>query len=324
MRYSEVSLLIGSTGFIGRNLAHFLNAKGEQVVGTYAHSSQKGKFDRKIRLVFCDVTRQSDLFRVLRRFKPRYIYYLAAQSSVRHAWLKPVETIQVNFLGGVYLLEALKQLNLDSKVLIFSSGTTYGESHDLNRPLSEEVCLRPKDPYSVSKMSIDFFARLYARVFGLRVCVVRLTNLAGPGQSTVFSISNFASQIAEMESGHRLNHVLHVGNLSAKRDYLDIRDGLRALYLAMKRGRPGEAYNIASGTSRLLKDVLYELVDLSKLKNGKIKVQMKKGLIPKDEIHAMRLNATKFKKLTGWYPKIEFHQTLSDLLDEWRNYWRQK
>ncbi len=318
MKHSEVSLLIGSTGFIGRNLAHYLNAKGEQVVGTYAHPSQKGKFDPKIRLVSCDVTRPSDLLRVLRRFKPRYIYYLAAQSSIRHAWLQPIETFQINFLGGVYLLEAVRQLKLNAKVLIFSSSTTYGESYDSKKALTEEASLKPKDPYSLSKMSIDFFGRLYAKVHDMKVSVVRLANFTGPGQTTIFSIPNFASQIVKIEAELQAP-IIDVGNLSARRDYLDIRDGVRAFHLAMKYGKKGEAYNISSGQSRTLRDVLNTLLDLSKLKRKAIQIRKKTTLIPKDEIAEIRLNSTKFMRLTGWRCHFSFAQTARDILNDWRS-----
>lgn len=317
MRRSNVSLLIGATGFVGRNLADYLHARGEKVVGTYAHSPAKDSFSPGIRLVRCDVTQKKNLERILRRFNPRYIYYLAAQSSIRHAWLKPVETIRINFLGGLYLLEVIRQLKLTTKVLIFSSGTTYGESHDLGKALTEEACLKPKDPYSVSKMSIDFFGRLYAKVHGMNVSVVRLANFTGSGQSTVFSIPNFASQIAKIEAGLQ-SPKIEVGNLSARRDYLDIRDGVRAFYLAMKQAKSGEAYNIASGQSRTLREVLDMLLDLSRLKRNAVKILKKSTLIPKDEISAIKLSPSKFMKLTGWRPRFSFAETARDLLNDWR------
>ena len=318
MRHSEVSLLIGSTGFIGHALAHYLVANGEQVVGTYAHPSQKRKFDPKVRLAVCDVMRPSDLDRVLRRFKPRFIYYLAAQSSIRHAWLQPVQTFQINFMGGVYLLEAIKRLKLQTKVLIFSSSQTYGESYESGKILTEKDCLRPKDPYSLSKTSIDFFGRLYAKVHNMNVSILRLANFTGPGQTTIFSIPNFAFQIAKIEM--RLQApVIDVGNLSARRDYLDIRDGVRAFHLAMKHGKKGEAYNISSGQSRSLRDVLNALIGLSHLKQKSIRIRKKSTLIPKDEIAEIRLDSTKFRRLTGWHCQFSFVQTARDILNDWRS-----
>jgi len=318
MKRSKTSLLVGATGFVGHNLAHYLHARGERVVGTYIHPIAKGVFSPGIRLVRCDVTQKESLERLFRQFTPHYIYYLAAQSSIRHAWLQPTETIQINFLGGVYLLEVIKRLKLNAKVLIFSSGTTYGESHHSGKALAEEACLKPKDPYSVSKMSIDFFGRLYAKVHGMAVAVVRLANFTGPGQSTIFSIPNFASQIARIEAGLK-SPTIEVGNLSARRDYLDIRDGVRAFYLAMKYGKKGEAYNIASGQSRTLRDVLDTLLGLSYLKRKSVKIRKTSTLIPKDEISEIRLSPTKFMRLTGWRPHFSFTETARDILNDWRS-----
>lgn len=317
MRQNDVSLLIGATGFIGRSLGNYLRVQGEKIVGTYVHSPVKGMFSSDICLVRCDVTKKKNLEKILKQFNPRYIYYLAAQSSIRHAWLKPIETIQVNFLGGVYLLEAIRRFKLNTKVLIFSSGTSYGTSYESGKPLTEKACLKPKDPYSVSKMSIDFFGRFYAKVYGMDISVVRLANFTGPSQSTVFSIPNFASQIAKIEAGLQLPKI-EVGNLSAHRDYLDIRDGVRAFYLAMKKAKNGEAYNIASGRSRTLHEVLDALLDVSHLKKSEVKVVKTSTLIPKDEISDIKLSASKFMKLTGWRPRFSFFETARDILNDWR------
>ena len=166
-------------------------------------------------------------------------------------------------------------------------------------------------------MSIDFFGRLYAKVYGMPIAVLRLANFTGPGQSTVFSIPNFASQIAKIEARLQ-SQAIKVGNLSAKRDYLDIRDGVQAFYLAMKYAKAGEAYNVASGNSRTLKDVLRTLLHLSKLKKSKVKILKESSLIPKDEISEIRLDPGKFERLTGWHPRFSFKETASDILDEWR------
>ena len=320
MRPSRTTLIVGATGFIGRHLAKYLAAKGEKVVGTYHRPVRRRQPTKFVQLVHCDVTKRSDLQRVLRQFEPRHIYFLAAQSSVREAWFDPIQTIEVNLMGGVYLLEALRRADLKARVLIFSSGTTYGLSHDAGRILREDASLRPKDPYSVSKMGLDVLAQLYAKIYGLHTVVVRLPNLIGPEQATTFSLSNFAYQIAGIEAG-RLPGVIRVGNLKAERDYLDIRDGVRALHLAMRRGRRGEVYNIASGRSRRLGDVLDQLIALSRLEKQDIRIVEKKSIMSKDEILSVKLNPSKFRRLTGWRPCVPFRETLRDILASWRRKW---
>ncbi len=321
MKRIKTSLLIGVTSFIGCYLADYLVQKGGKVIGTYRHLPKDFRVDKQVRLVRCEVTKSREMETVIRRFRPDCVYYLAAQSSVREAWYDPVGTIQVNLLGGVYLLEILKKIKRKFKLLVFSSGTTYGHSHGRNLSLDEEACLIPKDPYSVSKTGIDFFARLYAKVHELPVAVVRLANFMGPRQSKTFSVSNFAYQIAGIEAG-RFSPVIRVGNLKAERDYLDVRDGVRAIYLAMKHGKKGEAYHIAAGKSRRLKDVLNQLKELSRIP-GQIKIVKKVSLMSKDEIPSVKLRVSKFRRLTGWKPKIPFKQTLWDILQYWRGKWHE-
>ncbi len=316
MRKGKTSLLIGATGFIGHQLAHYLLQNNERVIGTYHNQSHKPKFDSRIRLIRCDVTEPQQIAKAVRSAAPDFIYYLAAQSSVRIAWQEPVKTLQINFLGGVYLLETLRQIKSTSRILIFSSATAYGSSHN-GIKLNEETCLRPKDPYSLSKAGIDYFARLYANVHDLDISVVRLGNLTGPGQSTEFSIASFASQIVKIEKGRQAAYI-NVGNLNARRDFLDVRDGLRAIYLVMKKGRKGEVYNIASGKTLPLKEVLSLLIGMSG-NAKKIQIRRKNHLIPKDSILSMALDPAKLVRLTGWKPKIPLRQTLGDVLYEWRN-----
>lgn len=316
MKKGKTSLLVGATGFIGRHLANYLLSKNEQVIGTYIHKPQES-FDPRIRLIRFDVTHQKGFHAILKKYQPNCIYYLAALSSVCLSWDMPIETFRVNTMGCLYLLETLRNMKLTRcKVLIFSSGTVYGFSHR-GKALDENGCLRPKDPYSVSKTTIDHLSRLYASRFGLNLCVVRLGNCTGPGQSTVFSLPNFASQIAKIEH-KKSKSVIHVGDLSARRDYLDIRDGLKAIYLVMKKGKRGEVYNIATGRSHILEELFQKMILLSRIDRRHLRVKKRNYLIPQDEIKEMKLNPSKLMKLTRWKPTIPIGKTLGDILDSFR------
>ncbi len=318
MKKSSTSLLIGATGFVGRSLAEYLVSRGEKVIGTYfGHSPQHQGLNGKPRFVRCDVRQRQALESLVADSKARNIYFLSAKSSVREAWLDPVNTVNTNFMGGLYLLEFLRRTRSRARVLIFSSGTTYGDSFLSGRPLDENACQKPKDPYSVSKLALDAFARLYGKVYGLQVMVARLSNWMGPGQSRVFSVANFAHQVAAIEAG-KLPKVIRVGNLAAKRDYLDVWDGVRALYLVMKKGVRGQAYHVCSGQSRKLEDVLRELIRCARIPEGEIKVIKKKTLMSRDEIPSVRLSSVKLRRLTGWKPEIPFSRSLLDILEHAR------
>lgn len=320
MKRNRTCLLIGVTGFVGGHLANYLIKKGTKVIGTYHRRAKGTGLDKRVRLISLDVTKGHEMERLILRLHPDEVYYLAAQSSVREAWFDPIRTIQVNFLGGVQLLEILRRNRINIKLLIFSSGTTYGLSHGAGKSLDEEACIRPKDPYAVSKMALDFFARFYAKIYGLNTVVLRLANVIGPGQDTTFSLSNFAFQIVGIERG-KLPREIRVGNLDAKRDYLDICDAVRAITLAMRYGVSGEAYNISSGRSRRLKDVLNEMCGLSKLDKARVRMVRQTSLRSKDEIPCIQLDSSKFRRLTGWRPQMAFRQSLKNILDDRRKRW---
>lgn len=315
MKKNKISLLIGATGFVGRHLAAYLESRGEKVIGTYYGRKPAGlNPGGSTHFVHCDVRQRESLESLVARSGAQNIYFLSAQSSVRESWVDPVNTVKINFLGGLYLLEYLRRRRSKARVLVFSSGTTYGDSFSSPHPLDENACQRPKDPYSVSKVALDAFARLYGKVHGLPAMVVRLSNCFGPGQAPDFSTANFARQVAGIEAG-RMPKVIRVGNISACRDYLDIRDGVRAIYQVMKKGKRGEAYHVCSGKSRKLADVLRQLILSARLPKGKIKVMSQKALMAKDEVQVIRLKASKLRRLTGWKPEISFRQSLMDILD---------
>ena len=311
------ALVIGATGFIGQNLTHYLARKGREVVGTYCRTVPASRGGDRVRFIKCDVTKKADLLQVIRQQRPDEIYYLAARSSIRQSWLEPEETFKVNFLGGLYLFGAIGECHSQAKVLVVSSCTIYGATYRSHKRISEESALNPLDPYSLSKCSLDNLGRLYASVLGHRIVIARLTNVTGPGQSTIFSVPNIAKQISQIERNQR-PRVVKVGNLDSKRDYLDIRDCVRALYLIMQKGKVGQAYNVSSGSSIRLAEVLSRMIELSRIPKREIKIQKNSHLIAKDEIQAIELKSEKLRRLTGWRPQISFRDTLQDVLNEFR------
>ncbi|OGW79385.1 MAG: hypothetical protein A3G33_03330 [Omnitrophica bacterium RIFCSPLOWO2_12_FULL_44_17] len=305
-------LLIGSTGFLGSEIAKDLCSRNQVVFGTYHRHHKKGfSLSGSVRMFQLDVRNRQGMERLVARIKPDYIYYLAAQSSVRLSWANPVETININLVGGINLLEIAKKLALRSKIIIFSSGTIYGETHNHKQKVFESDRLEPKDPYSISKAALDSFARIYAKNFKLNICVVRPCNIVGRNQSKTFSIANFAYQIKNISLGKQ-KPIIDVGNLSASRDYIDVRDAIQAISEVSGKGKPGEAYNIGRGKPVKIGHALKEIIELSKIE--KIKVRKNEAFTSKDEILRMALASGKMKQLSGWEPRIPLRQTLNDML----------
>jgi GDP-4-dehydro-6-deoxy-D-mannose reductase len=183
-------------------------------------------------------------------------------------------------------------------------------------PINEDNHLRPLSPYAVSKVTQDMLAYQYHESYGMKVVRTRAFNHEGPRRGEVFVTSNFAKQIAEIELGLKLP-VIHVGNLNAQRDWMDVRDVVRAYWLAVNKCKPGEIYVIASGRSRTIREMLDFLLSQTKTK---IEVKIDPARLRPSDVEILRGDPTKFKQATGWTEEFTFEQMMTDLL----NYWRER
>jgi GDP-4-dehydro-6-deoxy-D-mannose reductase len=274
------------------------------------------KISFKFEYMQADLTDRKKVDEVISFFKPDRIFHLAAQASVKYSWENPVETFQTNVFSGIYLLEALKRYCPDCKMLIVCTAEEYGEVENGNASaIREEFNINPSNPYAISKASLDFFASTYQKVNNLNIYISRSFNHIGPGQSENFVTSDFARQIAEIETGVR-QPVMHVGNIDVYRDFLDVRDVVRAYECIIRKGRPGQAYNVCSGKKRKISEILDILISLSTRKNISIKVDDLK-LRPID-LKVIYGDNSKLKQETGWEPVIDIDRSLIDILNWWR------
>lgn len=312
-------LITGVTGFAGSHLAEWLllNHPDAEVYGTYRLRSRmehiEGIKDR-IRLVECELRDAQSVNETIRTIRPDYIFHLAAQSFVPTSWNSPADTLIVNQIGQVNLFEALRKYDVDATVQIACSSEEYGHVLPNEVPIREDNPLRPLSPYAVSKVGQDYLAYQYYQSYGLKTIRTRTFNHTGPRRGEAFVTSNFAKQIAEVEKGIR-PPVIQVGNLKAKRDFTDVRDVVRAYWLAVEQGVPGEVYNIASGTAYTIEDVLAKLLQKSAVK---IRIQTDPSRMRPSDVEILLGDYEKFHRQTGWRPVIPFDQTLQDLLDYWR------
>jgi GDP-4-dehydro-6-deoxy-D-mannose reductase len=181
-------------------------------------------------------------------------------------------------------------------------------------PMKETNPLRPLSPYAVSKVAQDLLGYQYFKSYGLKVIRTRGFNHTGPRRGDVFVTSNFSKQVAEIEKGKR-EPVIHVGNLDARRDFTDVRDMVRAYWLAAEKGEPGDVYNIGSGTAISMHRLLEMLTALSRTK---LRIQVDPERLRPSDVQILLADNSKFRALTGWAPTIPFEKTLADLLDYWR------
>ncbi len=314
-------MITGITGFAGSHLAEYILAEhpGVQVSGLVRWRSRmdnvKGILG-KVDLYEADLKDIVSLKKALAVAKPDKIFHLAAQSFVPTSWKMPAETFAINALGQINLFEALIDLKLNPKFQIAGSSEEYGMVYAHEVPMKETNYLRPLSPYAVSKVAQDLLGYQYHQSYGLRTVRTRGFNHTGPRRGDVFVTSNFAKQVAEIEKGLK-PPIIHVGNLEAKRDFTDVRDMVRAYWLATEKCEDGDVYNIGSGTTYVMQDMLDMLLGMSTVK---VKVEVDPARLRPSDVPILLADASKFVKQTGWQPRIPFATTLKDLL----NYWRER
>jgi len=312
------SLITGITGFVGSHLAELLLKKGHRVYGV---SNDMAAVENilgiinKVSLSEADLRDKESLRGIIKKVEPDYIFHLAAQSFAPASIDNPEEMYNINFFGTLNLLDAVRKSKLDPVIQIACSSEEYGLVYPNEIPIKEINPLRPLNPYAVSKIGTDFLGYQYFKSYGLKTIRTRAFNHEGPRRGEEFVTSSFAKQIVEIEKGLR-EPVIFVGNLSPRRDFTDVRDVVKAYYLAVKKGEYGEVYNICSGKTWSIKEVLDYLLSLSKVKP--IKIKKDKRRVRVFDIPVLVGDNSKFVKKTDWKPEIDFEKTLSDVLEYWR------
>lgn len=335
-------LITGITGFVGSHLAEFLLERGgAEVYGTYRWRSNLDNLytldnhlnlvephavtieavrsrikPEKINLIEADLIDGTSMMRVVQAVQPDRIFHLAAQSFVPTSWTAPHETIYVNTIGQVNLLEAVRHARLDPLIQIAGSSEEYGLVHEHETPITEDNPLRPLSPYAVSKVAQDKLAIQYFYSYGMRCIVTRGFNHTGPRQSRLFVSADYASQIAEIEKGKREPRLI-VGDLTSRRDLTDVRDMVEAYWLVLERGTPGEVYNVGRGEAYTVQHVLDSLLSFSP---AKVEVVPHEAKMRPSDVKLLLADASKFYAATDWRPRIPLQKTLEDVL----NYWRAK
>ena len=314
-------LITGITGFAGSHLAeyilsHFPDVRVYGIVRWRSRMDNISGIIDKIELHEADLKDIISLRKCLAEIKPDRIFHLAAQSFVPTSWKLPAETFAINAIGQINLFEALLGLKMNPRIHVAGSSEEYGQVFPDEVPMKETNPLRPLSPYAVSKVAQDLLAWQYFQSYGMKTVRTRGFNHTGPRRGDVFVTSNFAKQLAEIETGKR-EPVISVGNLEARRDFTDVRDIVRGYWLCLEKGVDGEAYNIGTGKAYSMREVLDMLLALSKMR---VNVKVDPARLRPSDVPILLSDSSKFVSLTGWKPEIPLTQTFKDLLD----YWRQK
>jgi GDP-4-dehydro-6-deoxy-D-mannose reductase len=312
-------LITGITGFAGSHLAdHCLNIGGVEVHGLIRWRSRTENIehlDGKIELHECDLRDAGSTRDVIEHVRPQYIFHLAAQSFVPTSWHAPSESLTTNVLGQLHVFEAVRKIGHKCRIQIACSSEEYGMVYENEVPITEENPLRPLSPYGVSKVGQDLLGYQYFMSYRTDIVRTRGFNHTGPRRGPVFVCSDFAKQIVDIENGRR-KPVMYVGNLDAMRDFTDVRDIVRAYWLALEKGKPGEVYNICREKSWKIRDILDMLLGMTE---AKIDVKQDKKRLRPSDVPILKGDCSKFRRDAGWSPEIPFEKTLQDILDYWRN-----
>ncbi len=309
-------LVTGAAGFAGSHLLEHLVRQSNLAVHGIIH-----RHDRRIQHLLGQLTlHRGDLRNALwvseliEQVRPDVTMHLAAQSDVQGSWRQPWATYELNIQSQLNLIEALRRWQPECRTLVVSSNEMYGLVQPEDLPIDEETPFRPNSPYGVSKIAQDMMALQYWYSHRLPTLRVRSFNHIGPGQSDDFAASAFARQIAEIELGLR-EPIVRVGNLNAERDYSDVRDVVRAYWLLIQHGQAGEAYNVGSGTHHPTRWLLDTLLSLTTVQ---VTVELDQTRLRPSDVPVSVCDNRRLVEITGWQPTYTLTDTMSDLLNSWR------
>jgi len=306
-------LVTGAGGFAGRHLVPLLAQRRHEVTAG-VHESRPEPV-AGVSCVRMDVMNRDNVMQVVKDAQPDAIVHLAAQSNVRRSWANAAETLQCNTIASLHIYEAMKSACPHAKLLSVGSSEEYGgEALPDREPITERAPCVPLNPYAVSKFAAGQLLRQLARQDGMRVIHARPFNHFGPGQREGFVVADFASQIVRIESGAG-EPVIKVGNLSAVRDFTDVRDVVRAYLLLLESDIESGVYNISSMVPREIRWILDRLIASAKTA---IRVEVDPEKLRPVEIPVYVGSSKKLEQAVGWKPQYDIERSLQETLEWWR------
>lgn len=312
-------LITGITGSGGSYLAEYIvrNHPGVAVHGLSRwHSTTSADNLRDIRekvtVHECDLADLSSIIEALRKAAPDAIFHLAAHANVRASFVTPTSVLSNNILGTSNLFEAVRLLKLDPVIQLCSTSEVYGQVEPKYVPIREDAPFRPASPYAVSKLAQDALGRVYFVSYRMRIVRTRMFTYLNPRRTDLFATA-FAKQVAWIEQG--LQDELVHGNLDSVRTIIDVRDAMRAYWVATTRGAPGEDYNIGGPTTMKVGEFLEKLIALA---TKPIPTRCSANLLRPADVTLQIPCIDKFVQATGWKPEVTFDQSMADLLSYWR------
>lgn len=291
-------LITGSKGFVAKHLSDELKAREYDVFG---FDIEEGN----------DLRDYEEVRRVINWCRPDRIFHLGAMTYVPESFLHPKRAIEINTLGSLNILEAVRSIGLKTRIHLAGTSEEYGRNELAVEPVTEQTILQPLSPYAIGKAAMDYFGQLYSRSYGMEIIITRAFNHCGPGRGEEFAESAFAKQVAEIERGDR--KVLRHGNLESVRNYTDVRDIVRGYVEAVELA--SGVYNLCSNQNVTMQELLDILISMA---DCDIPTEVDPALYRPADFSFKKPSCKKFTDLTGWSPMIPLKTSLSDILEDWR------
>ena len=310
--------ITGFSGFVSGYFLEYLEKADERskVLGIDHIYPDYGTNYKNIDVVFekTDLLNSDKVKALLINFQPDYVIHLASLSSVSYSWKNPAKSFINNTNIFLNLLEIIRLNNISCRLLSIGSSEEYGNVVAEDLPLRETKELVPISPYAVARVSQEMLSKIYHKGYGLDIVITRSFNHIGPRQKDIFVVSSFAKQIINIKNSGKDKGILTCGDVDIIRDFLDVRDVVKAYHLLLGKGKKGEVYNVCSSNGYTLKDIIEKMGKITELN---IEIRRDKNLVRVLDNRMIVGNNEKLKKDTGWNNNIDIDESLTDILDYW-------
>jgi GDP-4-dehydro-6-deoxy-D-mannose reductase len=316
-------LITGISGFVGGHFTRFIvNKKSDYVIHGLSRSKPAWDFFHNLDPILdaitfyqCDLLDSKKTNEIIEWIQPDYILHLASFSSVSQSWGEPMTSFLNNTNAFLNIVEAVRTLDFNTKILSIGSSEEYGIVKESDLPLNEKKHVAPANPYAVARVSEEYLAQIYAKGYHLNICCTRSFNHIGPGQNDQFVVSSIAKQFAELAIYHK-KPVIRIGAGSIIRDFIDIEDVIRAYDAILEKGISGEVYNVCSGRGHSINDIVNSLSELTHIP---VVVEQNQNLFRPIDNPVLIGNYEKLQSTTGWKPECPIENSLEKIHAYWLN-----
>ena len=306
-------LITGIEGFVGRHLAEAIVNNNEEnfVTGTYLDKPAV-PFPDRVMLRKMDIMSEESVSSVWNETGPYDgIFHLAGLSSVSYSWKFPARVMNVNTVGTLHLLEAIRRSQIATRFLLVSSVEVYETQS--GKTADENSRTNPMNPYAISKLAAEQIVQVYGLTYDIPVFIARPVSHTGPGQSGHFAVADFCQQAISIKTEQGRDGFISAGNIDAKRDYCDVRDIVQAYVTLMLSARSGEVYNISTGRQIVLREII-EII--KKTLSLECEVKQDPLRIRAHDPDPMVMSSDKITAL-GWSPVYSVESTIQDMIQDY-------